>query len=321
MAALMEKLADFMKDRRISGEAAPAAVHHLLSDLVMTLPNAHAALSAGFKHFFTPRPLDTPRFTVAGIGVHERMPPGLVRRPRGTGDYLFMLFHDPAQAGNDPAPGPRPPHAPETMVIWAPGDGQYYGNDRRPYSHSWIHCDGTAVRRWLRETRLPIGRAFQLAAPALFSRCLLSLHEELASRLPPSPIIASNLFQNGLHEQARALSGGDARPRIEERLVLVRRWIGAAPAHKVTLADLAAMAGMSIPHFCASFKKAFGQAPIDCLIVQRLTHAAHLLADRNLNIASIARLVGYDDPFHFSKAFKRHFGLGPRALRRQRHGG
>ncbi len=278
----------------------------------------HAAVSAGFKHLFTPRPLDTPRFTVAGIGVHERMRPGSIRRPRGTGDYLFMLFHDQAHAARGPEQGPL--HAPETMMIWPPGEGQYYGNEQHSYSHSWIHCDGTHVRRWLRETRLPVGRAFRIAAPALFSQCMLALYEELVSNFPPSPTIACNLFQNGLHEQARAVAGGGVGAQVEERLMLVRRWIGTAPTQKVSLANLATMAGMSVPHFCASFKKAFGQAPIDCLIVQRLTHAAYLLADRNHNVSSVAALVGYEDPFHFSKAFKRHFGLGPRALRRQRHG-
>lgn len=229
-----------------------------------------------------------------------------------------MLFHDQARIGCGSETDIL--HAPETMMIWSPEAGQYYGNKRSAYSHTWIHCQGTGVRRWLRETRLPVGRPFSAGAPTHFPQCLLALHEELVSHFPPDPVIACNLFESGLREQARSLLDGERAIQVEKRLAVVRRWIGTAPPHKVTLPDLAAMAGMSVPHFSASFKKAFGQSPIDCLIVQRLTHAAYLLADRNHTISSIARIVGYDDPFHFSKAFKRHFGQGPRALRRQRHG-
>lgn len=203
-------------------------------------------------------------------------------------------------------------------MIWPPDACQYYGHEKYAYSHSWIHCHGGKVRRWLRDTA--VGRPLTVSAPALFSEGLMALNEELVSHVPPSVVIASNLFENILHELARRLAGDSGVDVIEGRLLAVCRWIGTAPRQKVTLGQLARMAGMSAPHFSASLKKAFGQSAITCLIVQRLTHAAHLLADRNQNIGSIAERVGYDDPFHFSKAFNRHFGQSPRELRRQRHG-
>ncbi len=46
-----------------------------------------------------------------------------------------------------------------------------------------------------------------------------------------------------------------------------------------------------------------------------MRHAAHLLANRNLTISEIALQVGYDDLFHFSKTFKKHFGASPRSYR------
>jgi len=274
--------------------------------------------SAGFKHFFAPRPLDTASLSIAGIGVHERMSPGLIRRPQGTGDTLFMLFHDEAYAACEQAMGAA--QSPETMMIWPPGAGQYYGHATKAYSHSWIHCQGAHVRRWLRGTGLPVGRTFRLSAPALFSQCLLALHDELVSHVRPDPVIAGNLLENGLHEIARRLAGDEATDSVPESLLAVRRWIGTAPARKVTLGELARMAGMSVPHFCMRFKKAFGQPPVACLLAQRLNHAAYLLADKNLNISTIAARVGYENAFHFSKGFKRHFGRSPRALRLERHG-
>jgi AraC-like DNA-binding protein len=275
--------------------------------------------STSFKHFFSPRPLDTPKLSIAGIGLHEKMPPVYIRRPQGTGDYLIMLFHDEACAACDASMGN--PHPPETMMIWRPGMAQYYGHGSQPYSHSWIHCQGTRIRHWLKETGLPQGTAFPVFGSAQFSHCLLSLYNELVSHVRPNAVIASNLLENGLHEIARGPGDGKSGDAVPEGLLAVRRWIGTAPARKVTLDELAQIAGMSVPYFCARFKKAFGQPPIASLIAQRLDHAAYLLADRNLNISTIAAQAGYEDAFHFSKAFKRQFGKSPRDWRRERHGG
>jgi AraC family transcriptional regulator of adaptative response / methylphosphotriester-DNA alkyltransferase methyltransferase len=48
----------------------------------------------------------------------------------------------------------------------------------------------------------------------------------------------------------------------------------------------------------------------------RMTRAAELLRDRALPVATVARAVGYRQPAQFSKAFRRHHGHPPSALRR-----
>jgi AraC family transcriptional regulator, regulatory protein of adaptative response / methylphosphotriester-DNA alkyltransferase methyltransferase len=47
----------------------------------------------------------------------------------------------------------------------------------------------------------------------------------------------------------------------------------------------------------------------------RMTRAAELLRDRALPVATVARAVGYRQPAQFSKAFRRHHGHPPSALR------
>jgi AraC family transcriptional regulator, regulatory protein of adaptative response / methylphosphotriester-DNA alkyltransferase methyltransferase len=47
----------------------------------------------------------------------------------------------------------------------------------------------------------------------------------------------------------------------------------------------------------------------------RMTRAAELLRDRALPVATVARAVGYRQPAQFSKAFRRHHGRPPSALR------
>jgi iron complex transport system substrate-binding protein len=114
---------------------------------------------------------------------------------------------------------------------------------------------------------------------------------------------------------ARQQDVSRAQTSIPENLLAVRRWIGTAPARRTSLSEMARMAGLSVPHFSARFKKVFNLSPVECLIQHRLHHAAYLLADKNLSIGEIASQVGYEDVFHFSKAFKKHFGRSPRAMR------
>jgi AraC-like DNA-binding protein len=43
----------------------------------------------------------------------------------------------------------------------------------------------------------------------------------------------------------------------------------------------------------------------------RMQRAAGLLLEPGALVKNVARELGYSDPFHFSRAFKRHFGFAP----------
>ena len=51
----------------------------------------------------------------------------------------------------------------------------------------------------------------------------------------------------------------------------------------------------------------------------RLRNAAELLAHQPLTVTDVARLVGYRQPSHFVKAFRRRFGVTPGAFRDAAH--
>jgi AraC-like DNA-binding protein len=270
---------------------------------------------SGFKRFFSPKPTGSRELHVRGIGIRELMPPCMIERPRGTGDYLFMLFHDPAVIDTKPAGAEA--GGPDMMMVWPPGKGQYYGNRARRFSHTWIHCEGDRVRRMLRASGVPVLRPFRMPNSSMFQQCLLNIHGELVSYASPDPVIIGNLLENCLRELARTMTGSVAAAPIPGNLLAVHRLISSAPAQDITLAEMARMAGMSASYFCSRFKAIFGLAPGECLIQHRMHHAVHLLNNRNLTISQIAAQVGYDDLFHFSKMFKKQFGLSPRAMRQR----
>ncbi|MBS4957225.1 MAG: AraC family transcriptional regulator [Clostridium sp.] len=63
------------------------------------------------------------------------------------------------------------------------------------------------------------------------------------------------------------------------------------------------------------FKEEIGDSPINYLIKIRLAKAEELLKDNTLPVKVIAKRVGYNDAYHFSKLFKKYYGVSPSSFR------
>lgn len=85
-----------------------------------------------------------------------------------------------------------------------------------------------------------------------------------------------------------------------------------------TLDRLAREAGYSSEHLRRICHLEIGRSPMHQVIYLRMRRAADLLASTTETVATIAQQVGYEDPFVFSKAFRRWIGWGPSEYRRSR---
>tara|TARA_B110000977_G_C10888035_1_gene420250 strand:- start:52 stop:837 length:786 start_codon:yes stop_codon:yes gene_type:complete len=73
--------------------------------------------------------------------------------------------------------------------------------------------------------------------------------------------------------------------------------------------------GMSYENFRKRFSRMSGEAPGRYAARVMNERAVNLLRKTNLGVGQIADALGYCDAFHFSKQFKQHNGLSPRAFR------
>ena len=65
------------------------------------------------------------------------------------------------------------------------------------------------------------------------------------------------------------------------------------------------------------FKSEMGESPIHYLIRVRMEKAKALLeSGASLSIGEIAEKVGYEDAYHFSKLFKKTYGVSPSKMRK-----
>ena len=87
------------------------------------------------------------------------------------------------------------------------------------------------------------------------------------------------------------------------------------PEHPWTLAELAAVAGVSRATLARRFGELVGEPPLAFLTGWRIALAADLLLEPGATVASVAPQVGYRSPYALSTAFKRVRGVSPRQHR------
>jgi AraC-like DNA-binding protein len=122
------------------------------------------------------------------------------------------------------------------------------------------------------------------------------------------------MFISGLVDgQARTTP---ALPRAVERaldFMLARLSRGDT---RFDLGSVARAAGVTSQHLCRLFRRELGESPIGCGQLLRIERAAGVLERSDKTLAEIAEAFGYSSAFHFSRVFKKIYGVPPGQYRR-----
>jgi AraC family transcriptional regulator len=98
-------------------------------------------------------------------------------------------------------------------------------------------------------------------------------------------------------------------------LARVRESLHDGFAEPLTLAELAAQAGVHPVHVAAAFRRYYGCTVGQYLRRRRIEFACHQLTTSATTLADIALSAGFADQSHFCRTFKRLTGLTPAAYR------
>ena len=82
-------------------------------------------------------------------------------------------------------------------------------------------------------------------------------------------------------------------------------------SNNISINDLADVIGCSKYYFLREFKKLNGFTPYQYLLTKRLERAKVLLSQPESNITLISLELGFNDQSHFTRVFKKHFGVTP----------
>ena len=100
-----------------------------------------------------------------------------------------------------------------------------------------------------------------------------------------------------------------------EELRRILNHINANYMRSLVVTELAAQIGRSRSHVLKLFKTHMGISVKQYIIKKQIREACELLLSTTKSIAEIGQDVGISDPYHFSKLFRRHTRLSPKAFR------
>ncbi|WP_191559977.1 AraC family transcriptional regulator [Metabacillus idriensis] len=81
---------------------------------------------------------------------------------------------------------------------------------------------------------------------------------------------------------------------------------------------LADMCKLSPKYFSDQFKRVFGKSAMEYVTELRMSMSKELMRGKTIKLKDIAKKVGYDDEFYFSRKFKKEIGVAPSAYIKSR---
>lgn len=134
--------------------------------------------------------------------------------------------------------------------------------------------------------------------------------------------LAKHIADQCIHPNIRS-AHDKQRMSIEERLGIhssvLASAIQAMSSHiedPVNCEDIAEIVGISHRQMQRLFKDNLGMSPANYYLNMRLEHGDNLLRKTSLDILTIATATGFSSASHFSKCYRKQFGISPRERRK-----
>lgn len=286
-------------------------------------------LREGFKNqilYVIPRPLLESMKTHPLL--HQLMPTDIgwypnaqyhyCERPTGAGEHILILCV--AGEGWFELNGKRGVVQQNEALLIPRGMAHSYGASvDDPWSIHWVHFTGGSSDYFAR--LLPQDTYTLAVAPAaaetvkdLFCECYdgflgsFVLQQMIYIAQTLHHLLGELLFNNAAFSPRLRTSRFHS---VRETLDYLRQNLD----QRLTLDEMAEHAELSKSHFLRLFKDQTGYSPVDYFIHLKVQHACMLLSATHQTIREISFAVGYDDPYYFSRIFKKVVGIAPSEYR------
>lgn len=196
----------------------------------------------------------------------------------------------------------------------------YSTKEKDAWTIYWVHFDGTKAELlknyFGRKTTLPAHHTMdEDFRVVLFKDLIHTLsmgyvksHLEYAS-MSFQRLLASFLYPaQFLHYQN--VKDTDV---ISKNITFMKKHVGEA----LTLRELAEQTSLSVAHYSKLFTQKTGFSPIDHFIQLKIQYACQLLDISQLYVKEVAHKVGYQDPYYFSRIFKKVMQMSPLEYRKR----
>lgn len=213
---------------------------------------------------------------------------------------------------------PLPVRAGDVLLI-RPGVWHNYAPEEHTgWKEYWVMFNGREAGKLVSQVSLP-RRAplIRYGEDKALHHLFIQILETAAESPPCSDMIEAGLIlQMGALIQSRLQLQREQGDREESFVRQAKLRLAAAGAAPVDMAALAREVGVSYPHFRRVFKQSTGVPPHQYWLNLRINAAKQLMEETEMKLSDVARSVGFEDPYYFSRLFKQRAGVSPSQWRR-----
>lgn len=196
----------------------------------------------------------------------------------------------------------------------------YQADKTDPWSYFWIGLSGIYAREIFGRSRFDEKYYLHQIQTSEFAQTLTKLFATLKKPHSLKNALASEsllyqMFYHLLNEYPNVKQTHKVNSTITFKQAV--QYLKQNYQNGCNISDVCANLHISRSYLHNLFKKNLAISPQQYLLHLRLSHAQKLLTQTDYALEQIATLVGYKDPFTFSKAFKRSFNQSPLAYRKQ----
>jgi len=204
-------------------------------------------------------------------------------------------------------------------LVWLyPGVAHTYAPDSAGWAEQWVMFEGALTETFARLGFLSPARPVADVGDVLEIEALFGqMRIDFVAGGPLAGIRAATLVQRLIivAHGAGQRAGADIDPPADLRLALAR--LDERAVGPLDFAAVARESNMGYSTFRRRFKDATGYSPKEYVLRTRLTRAKEALTLTSESVEAIARGVGFDDAYYFSRLFRRKEGLSPAQFRAQ----
>jgi AraC-like DNA-binding protein len=202
------------------------------------------------------------------------------------------------------------------IFTYGPGVPQKITADPKdPPEKYFVDFKGQDAGRLVRHCHLPPGTCLRTGSHHEITRVFDSLVSDGIRGGPYANGLCSALLEYLLIKVL-------ASPHIEKdqstayaTYVRCKEWIEENYLRVQNLQDIGRATDIDAAYLCRLFQRYDHQSPHEYVTRLRMNRAVELLNDPEVLIKEVAAHVGFADPFHFSRAFKKTFGVSPKSFR------
>lgn len=196
----------------------------------------------------------------------------------------------------------------------------YFADENDPWEYAWIEFDGLRVRESLKlagiDANQPIYTPINAKEGALLLNEIMYIVDNGTGR-PMSTIGHAFIFLDQLMQSSITRTQRTGKRLRDFYMKEALSFIEQNYQNDISIEDIASFCGLNRNYFGKIFKNTMGKTPQEFLLSYRMAKAAQLLRETTLSIGAIGNMVSYQNPLHFSRAFKNIYGCSPRYYRQQ----